>query len=60
MQEVIELRERKWVPRNQVAAPATIAQLRKDVSIFGIRSSLSLIIMCRLPRRTFASRTSAQ
>jgi len=27
LQDVIELRERKWVSRNQVAAPATIAQI---------------------------------
>lgn len=30
-QDVIELRERKWVPRNAVAAPTTIAQVHESV-----------------------------
>jgi translation initiation factor 4G len=29
LQDVVELRERKWVARNQVAAPATIAQVHE-------------------------------
>ncbi|KAI0263838.1 hypothetical protein BC834DRAFT_924863 [Gloeopeniophorella convolvens] len=29
LQDVIELRERKWIPRNAVAAPATIAQIHE-------------------------------
>ncbi|KAI9441620.1 hypothetical protein H4582DRAFT_1933815 [Lactarius indigo] len=29
LQDVIELRERKWVPRNAVAAPTTIAQVHE-------------------------------
>ncbi|KAI8970822.1 hypothetical protein BD414DRAFT_501765 [Trametes punicea] len=29
--DVIELRERKWIPRNQAAAPTTIAALREQV-----------------------------
>jgi translation initiation factor 4G len=32
LQDLIELRERKWIPRNQVAAPATIAQIHEAVS----------------------------
>ena len=32
MQDVIELRERKWIPRNQVAAPTTIAAVHEAVS----------------------------
>jgi translation initiation factor 4G len=32
LMEVIELRDRKWVPRNQSAAPATIAQIREDAA----------------------------
>ncbi|KAI0629420.1 armadillo-type protein [Trametes polyzona] len=31
LQDVIELRERKWVPRNQAAAPTTIAALREQI-----------------------------
>ncbi|KAI0776258.1 hypothetical protein BD413DRAFT_470231 [Trametes elegans] len=31
LQDVIELRERKWVPRNQSAAPTTIAALREQI-----------------------------
>ncbi|KAI0313314.1 armadillo-type protein [Amylostereum chailletii] len=27
LQDVVELRERKWIPRNQVAAPTTLAQV---------------------------------
>jgi hypothetical protein len=30
-QDVIELRERKWIPRNAVAAPTTIAQVHEFV-----------------------------
>ena len=30
-QDLIELRERKWIPRNQVAAPSTIAQVHEEV-----------------------------
>ena len=30
-QDLIELRERKWIPRNQVAAPTTIAQVHEEV-----------------------------
>ncbi|KII95639.1 hypothetical protein PLICRDRAFT_48580 [Plicaturopsis crispa FD-325 SS-3] len=29
LQDVIELRERKWIPRNAVAAPSTIAQIHE-------------------------------
>ncbi|KAI0308493.1 armadillo-type protein, partial [Amylostereum chailletii] len=29
LQDVVELRERKWVPRNQVAAPTTLAQVHE-------------------------------
>jgi hypothetical protein len=32
--DVIELRERKWVTRNAVAAPATIAQVHEAVRCF--------------------------
>jgi hypothetical protein len=31
-QDVIELRERRWIPRNAVAAPTTIAQVHEAVS----------------------------
>ena len=31
-QDVIELRERKWMARNKVAAPTTIAQVHEAVS----------------------------
>ncbi|KAI0368980.1 hypothetical protein BV20DRAFT_997562 [Pilatotrama ljubarskyi] len=31
LQDVIELRERKWIPRNQAAAPTTIAALREQI-----------------------------
>ena len=31
IQDLIELRERKWIPRNQVAAPTTIAQVHEEV-----------------------------
>jgi translation initiation factor 4G len=37
LQDVIDLRERKWIPRNTVAAPTTIAQVHETVG-----SSLSL------------------
>ena len=30
-QDLIELRERRWIPRNQVAAPTTIAQVHEEV-----------------------------
>ena len=30
-QDLIELRERKWIPRNQIAAPTTIAQVHEEV-----------------------------
>ncbi|KAI0250910.1 hypothetical protein BJV78DRAFT_1282825 [Lactifluus subvellereus] len=32
LQDVVELRERKWVPRNTVAAPTTIAQVHEAVA----------------------------
>ncbi|EDR09105.1 uncharacterized protein LACBIDRAFT_249451 [Laccaria bicolor S238N-H82] len=32
LQDIIELRERKWILRNAVAAPATIAQIHETVS----------------------------
>ncbi|KIK09261.1 hypothetical protein K443DRAFT_83134 [Laccaria amethystina LaAM-08-1] len=32
LQDIIELRERKWISRNAVAAPATIAQIHETVS----------------------------
>ncbi|OJT05720.1 Eukaryotic translation initiation factor 4 gamma, partial [Trametes pubescens] len=31
LQDVIELRERKWIPRNLAAAPTTIAALREQI-----------------------------
>ena len=33
-QDVIDLRERKWIPRNAVAAPTTIAQVHEFVWFF--------------------------
>ncbi|KAK0195854.1 hypothetical protein F5146DRAFT_1027372 [Armillaria mellea] len=33
LQDILELRERKWVSRNAVAAPTTIAQIHEAVSI---------------------------
>lgn len=32
LQDVIELRERKWISRNQVAAPSTIAQIHEGAA----------------------------
>ncbi|KAI0302331.1 hypothetical protein B0F90DRAFT_1627403 [Multifurca ochricompacta] len=32
LQDVIELRERKWIPRNAVAAPTTIAQVHENAA----------------------------
>ena len=31
IQDLIELRERKWIPRNRVAGPTTIAQVHEEV-----------------------------
>ena len=36
VQDVIELRERKWVPRNAVAAPTTIAQVHGFVGFLPV------------------------
>ena len=33
-QDVIDLREHKWIPRNAVAAPTTIAQVHEFVGFF--------------------------
>jgi len=32
-QDIIELRERKWISRNLVAAPSTIAQIHEVVCL---------------------------
>ncbi|KZT21061.1 hypothetical protein NEOLEDRAFT_1121622 [Neolentinus lepideus HHB14362 ss-1] len=32
LQDVIELRERKWIPRNQLAAPKTIAEIHQQAA----------------------------
>lgn len=32
LQDLIELRERKWIPRNQIAAPTTIAQVHEEAA----------------------------
>ncbi|KAK0226383.1 armadillo-type protein [Armillaria fumosa] len=44
LQDIIELRERKWVGRNAVAEPATIAQILEAVSIFQFHSGYRYII----------------
>jgi len=36
LQDLIELRDRKWVTRTAVAAPSTIAQIHEAVSLFVI------------------------
>jgi hypothetical protein len=43
LQDVIELRDRKWVTRNLVAAPATIAQIHEAVRISCV--SLHLVVI---------------
>jgi len=39
-QDVIELRERKWVSRNQVAAPSTIAQVHEGYGSYSFNVAL--------------------
>ena len=56
-QDVIELREHKWVPRNTIAAPATIAQVHEAVS-FNPDHRIPLIddLSYRSPKRSWLGR----
>ena len=56
-QDVIELREHKWVPRNTVAAPTTIAQVHEAVSFNpDHRTPLIDDLPYRSPKRSWLGR----
>jgi hypothetical protein len=56
LQDVIELRERKWVSRNQVAL-STIAQIHEVVcfSLFGVQRIYSYVLACLQPAKDRAA-----
>ncbi|KAH9067712.1 armadillo-type protein [Lactarius vividus] len=46
LQDVIELRERKWIPRNSIAAPTMIAQVHESVGLHQAHGTLLIDGFC--------------